>query len=210
MHAQQSEQKFPTTFQYQLVDNEMLVFLRPWGSQDYNQKFLEEVSHYLTSAIADLEVTTPFDFSENLTSLTNKLKVALLIAHDYFYKVENRTQYSIGFEFTIFFQKKNELSWISLGRFDLYQVENETVQLISSVGSDLDFRQSVLLPVDLLGVEKDIALRCGSIQITPGLKISVFSIYGQSNLVTKGEHQEQVLVPEDGQASYWSAQIELE
>lgn len=213
IYLQQSKnQKFPTTYAYRLLEGDLLVFLRPWGSQDYNQKFLDEISHYLSSALADVDVTSPFDFEDHLTTLTNKLKIALLIAHDFFYKVENRTTYSVGFEAALLFRSKNEVAWACVGRFDLYEVTNQHMRSITITGSDLDVHQNVLLPLDLLGLEKNFSLRCGSLQIKPDVKLMAVSIYGPSNILPNSfaQNSNASFTDLNDLTSLWSAQIELE
>lgn len=211
-HLKQSKtHKFPTTYVYSLLDGDLLIFLRPWGSQDYNQKFLDEVTHYLSSAAADIDVTTPFDFDEHLTSMTNRLKVALLIAHDFFFKVENKTIYGVGFEVTLLFKSKTELAWATVGRFDLYESSHQQIRVLSVLGSDIDTQQNVLLPLELLGVEKDFSLRCGSIQIQSQMQLSVASVFGPTNILD--HHFTQIdqshTIQSGDMTSLWSAQIEL-
>ena len=77
-----------------LLDDQLILVLRSWGSSDYNQKFIDEVKHYLSSTQADIEVTTPFDYQENLSGLANRTRVSLLLAHDLFYKSENKNEKS--------------------------------------------------------------------------------------------------------------------
>ena len=154
--------KMPTTTVQQLLDNNLIIFLRSWGSHDYDQKFTQEVMHFLSTAQADIEVTSPFDYLENLSSLANKVRISLLLAHDYFYKLENKNSFSIGFEVALFISDKSEIAWATVGRFNVHKITNQTSQIISACGTDRD--RQVLLPVDLLGVEKDFELRCGSVR----------------------------------------------
>ncbi len=159
--SHQGAVNMPTTTAQQLLDSNLIIFLRSWGSQDYDQKFTQEVMHFLSTAQADIEVTSPFDYLENLSSLANKVRISLLLAHDYFYKIENKNSFSIGFEVAVFMSTKNEIAWATVGRFDLLNITNQSTQLLSACGTDRD--RHVLLPVDLLGVEKDFELRCGSV-----------------------------------------------
>lgn len=185
---------------YNLLDGQLLVLLRPWGSSDYNQKFLDEVTHYLSSTQADLEVTTPFDYQENLSGLANRTRVALLLAHDLFFKTENRSEYSVGFEAIILFSSKQELAWSCVGRFAVDKVSDQGVTHILKHGSDLD--SEVLLPVQLIGVEREIDISSGSLAFTPGSRVVVSSAFNNELNIRAGQTTES-LVDAAGDGSYW-------
>ena len=121
-------QKLAATNVFTLLDNKLILILRTWGSSEHNQKFVDEVVHYLSSTQADIEVTTPFDYQENLSSLANRTRVALLLAHDYFYRSENKNEYLIGFEATVLFKSKNEIAWSSVGRFEIGKIIGTTLR----------------------------------------------------------------------------------
>ena len=124
------QQKLAATETHKLLDDQLIVFLRSWGSSDYNQRFIDEVTHYMSSAQADIEVTTPFDYLESLSSLANRTRVSLLLAHDLFYKNENKSEYLVGFEAAVMFRQKTELAWSSVGRFAVDKVMPQGVNRI--------------------------------------------------------------------------------
>ncbi|MBC7466258.1 MAG: hypothetical protein H7256_09715 [Bdellovibrio sp.] len=199
----------PATQVYSLLDNQLLIFVRSWGSQDYNQKFVDEIMHFLSTAQADIEVTSPFDFVENLTSLANKVRISILLAHDYFYKSENKNSFSVGFETAILMRHKKELAWGTVGRFDVHQLNSEKVNLISASGTDRD--QHVLLPIDLVGVEKDVDMRLGSIRLN-GEKLLLSSAY-KTNLQFKFDRNSKdwdLSGAGNDQATYWFSKITLD
>ncbi|MBC7421662.1 MAG: hypothetical protein H7328_13115 [Bdellovibrio sp.] len=203
--TQQTKIKLPATQVYQLLDNQLTIFLRPWGSQDYNQKVIDEISHYLSSAQADIDVTSPFDFHENLTSLANKTRIALLLAHDYFYKSENATEFNVGFEATIFFQLKNELAWSSVGRFGLKKIQKEKVSTLYESGSDLD--SETLLPVQLIGIEKEIEIQSGSLVFEKKLQLLLYSSFNGELNVTDTQRSQVKIETKDNDATYWYSLI---
>lgn len=189
---------------YHLLDNQLILILRPWGSSEYNQKFVDEVTHYISSTQADLEVTTPFDYHEGLTSLANRTRVALLLAHDLFCKNDNKNDYSVGFEATILFRAKNELAWSSVGRFSLHKVTGNSVNRILHSGTDLDVE--TLLPVQLIGVERDMDMMSGSILLTEDSKLVVSSSYNCDVAVEINENGDSK-VNVSGVGSYWFAEV---
>lgn len=202
----QSETRLGQTNILKLLDDQLILILRSWGSSDYNQKFIDEVSHYLSSTQADLEVTTPFDYQENLSSLANRTRVSLLLVHDLFYKSENKNEYSVGFEATILFKSKNELAWSSVGRFAIDKVTPYTLNTYLKNGSDLDIE--TLLPVQLIGVEREIDITSGSIAISENSKIVVSSTYNCSislNSESKSDNNLIDVSPSGG--SYWYSVI---
>lgn len=197
---------------FHLLDNQLLVLLRPWGSSDYNQKFLDEIAHYLSSTQADLEVTTPFDYQENLSALANRTRVALLLAHDLFYKHENKSEYSVGFEAMVLFTQRNELAWSTVGRFALDKVTGGpdaagapgAVNHLLQSGSDLD--HEILLPAQLIGLEREIDIVSGSLVFDERTRLVVSSVFG-CELQIRPEESSEALVDAAGGGAYWFAVV---
>ncbi len=208
IQSQQGPHKFPTTSSYKLLDDQLLVFLRPWGSQDYNQKFIDEVTHFLSAAQADIEITSPFDFLENLTPLANKVRISLLLAHDHFYKVENKTSFSVGFEAAVLIRNRNEIAWGTVGRFDIYKSSDTKCTVLSASGSDQD--GTILLPIELLGVEKDLDLRAGSI-VVKSEEIIVASAYGRAlHLAQNSSDKTWSVDSQSSDLTYWLSKVKSE
>ena len=206
--SQQGPSKIPATTIHQFLDGHLILFLRAWGSQDFNQKFTDEVTRFLSTSQADIEITSPFENLESLTSLANKVRISLLLAHDYFYKVENKTSYSVGFEAAILISNKQELAWGAVGRFDIYKMDKSGPHLLSGSGSDQD--SAVLLPVDIVGVEKDFNLRCGSCHLRDE-EIFVASLFGTAMVLKpKQDHSGWEPNIENPAATYWISRIKSE
>lgn len=165
----------PGTTTMSLLDNELIIIMRSWGSSEHNQKFIDEIVHYLSSTQADLEVTTPFDYQENLSALANRTRVSLLLAHDYFYRNENKNEYLIGFEATVLFKSKNEVAWSSVGRFQIGKIVEQRICSFVDNGSDLDCE--ILLPVQLIGIEREIDISSGSMGLQSGEKVVISSVF---------------------------------
>lgn len=201
-------QKMPPTQLYSLLDDQLLIFVRSWASQDYNQKFVDEIMHYLSTAQADIEITSPFDFQENLSTLTNKIRISLLLAHDYFYKTENKSSFSVGFETLVVMRHKQEIAWGSVGRFDIYSLKDNQINLISAVGTDRD--QDVLLPIELIGVEKDVDIRLGSLRVD-GQQLVASSLYKtQQHQFKFDSDANEDMIDSANQGSYWFSRIALD
>jgi len=131
----------------------------------------------MSSVEADLEVTSPFEYSENLTTLANKVKISMLLANDNIYNTDNKEIYQHGAEVAILFQKDSEVSWASVGRFSLEaQKEDRKIKLFDS-GSRFD--DTILLPVNLIGIIKNPDVISGSISTKKLQQIEIKSVFGQ-------------------------------
>jgi len=199
--SSQNNLKMPATQVYHLLDNQMTLVVRAWGSQEFNQKLIDEISFYLSSAQADLDVTSPFDFRENLSSLANKTRISLLLAHDFFYKSQNKSEFSVGFETTVFFQSKNELAWSSVGRFSFKRIKDLYLQTLFDSGSSLD--EQILLPVELLGVEKEVEINSGSMYLEPQSQLLLASVYGGDLVFDSASGGKTHLQAANDSTTYW-------
>lgn len=202
-------QRFTATNVLNLLDDQLILILRAWGSSEYNQRFTDEVTHYLASTQADLEVTTPFDYQENLSALANRTRTSLLLAHDLFYKTENKNEFTVGFEATILFKSKNELAWSSVGRFAIEKVIDKTIRTFVKNGSDLD--AEVLLPVQLVGVEREIDISSGSMVLNAEDKVIISSTYKcDIKLNNNAKSVDSLIDVENSNGVYWFSVITSE
>ena len=206
--SSQQKLKMPLTQVYHLLDGQMALVVRAWGSQEHNQKLIDEVSHYMSSAQADLDVTSPFDFKENLSSLANKTRIALLLAQDFFYKTQNKNDFTVGFEIAVLFQLKNELAWSSVGRFSLKKIQNSYMQTLFDNGTDRD--AETLLPVELLGVEKEVEMTSGSLLLSAQTQLLLTSVYGGDLAFESLTSQQTSLMPNNNTMSYWYSLINVD
>lgn len=199
--SSQQKLKMPTTQVYHMLDDQMTLVVRAWGSQEHNQKLMDEVSHFMSSAQADLDVTSPFDFRENLSNLANKTRISLLLAHDLFYKTENKNDFAVGFEVAVLFRIKNELAWSSVGRFSMQKINSTYFQTLYASGSDRD--DETLLPTELLGAEKEVEINSGSMLINAHTHILLSSVCGGELLFKANNDSQASIVPSNNSMTYW-------
>ncbi len=199
--SSQQKLKMPTTQVYHMLDDQMTLLVRAWGSQEQNQKLIDEITHFMSSAQADLDVTSPFDFRENLSNLANKTRISLLLAHDLFYKTENKNDFAVGFEVAVFFRIKNELAWSSVGRFSLKKINSSYLQTLYASGSDRD--DDTLLPTDLLGAEKEVEINSGSMLISAHTHVLISSVYGGDLLFESKNDSQASIIPSNSSMTYW-------
>lgn len=170
-------QKFPQTHVHSLLNDNLLVCIRLWSGPEVEQKAVDEILRYLSAADADLEVTTPFDYIESLSSLSNKVRVALLLANEALY-VDNKEKYSQGFEIAICYKHNKEISLGSVGRFAFMAHKKDKKFLMFESGGFLD--DLVLLPTDLLGVEREVDIKCISVSTRDLSSIQISSNFDQN------------------------------
>lgn len=180
--------KFPQTQVVSLLNDKLILFVRSWNGPDAVQKVVDEVNHYLSSADADMEVTTPFEFVENLSHYANKVRIAMMLANEVLYITENTERYSQGFEVALVYRNQRELVWSAIGRFQIIAHNTSQVFPLSDGGRFLD--GEVLLPVALLGIGRDPDLRCGSLSIKDLNKIEIKSSYADDSSWWHAEIQE--------------------
>lgn len=179
--AASGRQKMPNTQVVSLMNDRLLIIIRSWNGPEINQKVIDEISHYVSAAEADLEVTSPFEYSENLTPYANKVKVALLLANDAVYHTDNREVYQHGAEVAIFFHKNNEIAWASIGRFSISALKAEQILKIYDSGGRFD--DEILLPVDLIGLHRNPEVNAGSISVKKLDTLEIKSVFGQHESV---------------------------
>ena len=175
--------KFPQTQIYTLLDQQLFIFLRSWNGIDSNQKVIDEIDHFLSAANADLEVTTPFEFFGNASSLANKVRIAVLLANDAIYKAENKDKYLHGYEIAIVFKNHQEIAWSTVGRFEIAATKNQKKISISNAGQFLD--DQILLPVALLGLNREPVVLTGSISVKNLEELQIESCFDQQSTFWK-------------------------
>ena len=170
-------QKMPNTQIATFLNDRLIIFIRSWNGPEVSQKIIDEVNHYMSSVEDDVEVNSSFGYAENLTMLTNKVKIAMLLENDNIYNTDNKEVYQHGAEVAIIFQKDSEVSWASIGRFSLEaQKEDRKLKLFDSGGR---FDDVVLLPVNLLGLIRNPEILAGSISTKKLQQIEIKSVFGQ-------------------------------
>ncbi len=167
--------KLPQTQVYEFLDDQLLIFLRSWNGTDSNQKVIDEITHFLSAANADLEVTTPFEYKQSLSSLANKVRISILLANDLIFKTDNKEQLYLGYELAVIFKNHNELAWANIGRFEISAKKMDNEFQLCYGGQFLD--DQILLPVGLLGLDRDPSINAGSISVKNVDQVQIVSNY---------------------------------
>ena len=162
-------------------EKDLLVIVRPWNNSDHLKVVIEEVSQYLSATQADLELTTPFQYVEGLSTLANKLRISTLLANDRLFKAENREIYSCGFEMVLLYKKHIELAWLAIGGFEIEAEFSDFKKIICANGDILDSNN--LLPPHLLGVDRTPVLQAGSISNVDLQSLRIKSYFNKNDTI---------------------------
>lgn len=171
----------PSTSITDYFEKDLLVIVRPWNNSDHLKVVIEEVSQYLSATQADLELTTPFQFLEGLSTLANKLRISALLANDRLFKAENREFYTCGFEMVLLYKKNTELAWLAIGGFELQAEFNDFTKIICANGDVLDANN--LLPPHLLGVDRSPVMQAGSVSIQNLKALEIKSYFNKNDTI---------------------------
>ena len=171
----------PGTSITDFFEKDLLVIVRPWNNSDHLKVVIEEVSQYLSATQADLELTTPFQFVEGLSTLANKLRISALLANDRLFKAENRETYACGFEMVLLYKKNTELAWLAIGGFEFEAEFKDYKKIICSNGDVLE--SCNLLPPHLLGVDRTPVLQAGSVNIKDLTSLKIKSYFNKNDTI---------------------------
>lgn len=145
-----------------LSGDKTVIVATSWTQQEHAQKVIHEVTQYLDSSFADVEVTSPFEYLPQLAKPANNLRIALLIANDILYRVENRSEFTAAVEVSILHQAQNQIFYAQVGQPQIFLQRGDfSVQPIS-VSVDL---KSPPLPKDLLGFDLRPQIQMGQFEV---------------------------------------------
>jgi hypothetical protein len=163
-----SHQFRPRPVVHQESDQSLILIATSWGQAEASQRVVENSLKYIQAARSDLEVTSPFEFLPQLTAEANALRVSALLSNDFLYRTDNKTEYNSVVEFVGLSFKDHHLSWVQVGFPNLYFKKRNGALEPISVSHDLSFeleQPEHPLPLNALGIERDVQLSSGSIQV---------------------------------------------
>lgn len=212
----------PKPLVYQQDDGGLIVIATSWGKAEHAQRALDEVVKYVSSAQADVEVTSPFDFLSVLTDEVNYLRTALLITNDLLYRGENKSEYFSGVEILALFKRGPQIAWAHVGNPSvLLQRQGQRLQPLSiglDLSSELSPANSILppLPAQLLGLEPTCHVQCGHTRVNEGDQIvllgsptiatELWTDVGTADMGTLTQR----MIQEAPEAPFWLGLVDLE
>lgn len=184
-----------------------------WGRPEDADRAQEVVFNYVSSSLADVEVTSPFELHLHLTKEANVLRIGTLLANDELFRTENKIEWQSGVEMVSFIVKKNQISWAQIGAPSVQLIDvNGKVNPLSVV---FDYSKSYslscnsILPENLLGIERNCKLDCGDSFFQNSSKIvfatnSFHRVNGEINV----ENLSRQLVLNSEVSSHWIGMLD--
>jgi len=169
-----SDLKLPHTQVTMYLNDQLILAIRSWTGTDHVQTIADEITRFLSAADAELEVTTPFDYLESLSTLANKVRVALLLANDAIY-TQNKEKYLFGFEVAVCYKNQKEIVVASMGRFAVQYAKKQKVYSVYKAPGLMD--ELTLLPANLMGVDKNPQIECCSFSTQELAQVELSTIY---------------------------------
>lgn len=159
----------------------LLIVATPWGSRQSAKKAIQIMSEFFMSAKGDKEVTSPFPWLTCLSPTANVLRTGVMLANDYLYREENRSEYQAGIEILVAATNNRELSFIQLGHPQVF-LDRQDLPLFT-VGSltdlPLDYSQSKEqfppLPSSLLGIHSTASLNVKTLRFNENDRLILLS-----------------------------------
>lgn len=153
-------------------DEKTVIVATSWTIQEHAQKVISEVTQFLDSSFADVEVTSPFEYLPQLSKISNSLRIALLIANDVIYRVENRSELTAAVEVCILHKYQNQIFYAQVGQPQIFlQSADQSLQPVTA-GVDL---RSPPLPRDLLGLEIRPQIQMGQFEVSSEDRVVLLS-----------------------------------
>ena len=136
-----------------------------WGRPEDADRAQEVVLNYVSSSLADVEITSPFELHLHLSKEANVLRIGTLLANDDLFRTTNKVEWQAGVEIVSFIIKKNQISWAQIGApaLQLVDVNNKIYALNVATEYSKSFSSTIqsILPENLLGIERNCKLDCG-------------------------------------------------
>jgi hypothetical protein len=157
----------PSTEIYVHESEKIILAGTPWGSNDALKCFNDNIKEFLSAAIGDQEVTSPFARLPSLSSAENNLRSALLIANEFAFQKCNKESYASGAEALVLHFHGQEVAWVQVGQPNLLLFrEGKLYPLQVALDLSCDFKSSSPIPSKLVGLERawDLEVRSLALQ----------------------------------------------
>jgi hypothetical protein len=190
---------------YAEPDGSLLVITTSWGETELAHRVNEDIAKYVQAAMADVEVTSPFEFLTCFSDETNYLRVALLIANDSVYRGDNRGEYLGAIETLVIFRRDNKIAYAQVGAPNL---------MIQKDGNQCE--SLAPMPQSLLGVDPTVNIRCGDFRVEDNDRLIVYSgafwpesLWAPTHTDEDLRHLTQKIVQQSPDSPFWLGLIAL-
>lgn len=156
-------------------DFKLLLAATPWGSPQASETAFGEVEQYLSAALQDSEVTTPFEKFEFYQARVNELRISMMLANEKIYRTLNREEYISALEITILHFHHQTLNWCSVGNHQLSLLREGELESIAVQSS----ANTCGFPDVMLGLYHQCLPRSGSLVLKPKDRLFLQSSGGE-------------------------------
>jgi hypothetical protein len=207
---------------YAEPDGSLLVITTSWGETELAHRVNEDIAKYVQAAMADVEVTSPFEFLTCFSDETNYLRVALLIANDSVYRGDNRGEYLGAIETLVILRRDNKIAYAQVGAPNL-MIQKDGMGLApiavsyeSSHELGNQFESLAPMPQSLLGVDPTVNIRCGDFRVEDNDRLIVYSgafwpesLWAPTHTDEDLRHLTQKIVQQSPDSPFWLGLIAL-
>lgn len=154
-------------------DDAFVAVGTPWGEREVVNETLLHLRDLVLSSQGDLDITSPFEKVESLSSLGNQMKTAFRLTNEKILNEQNNGEYTVGMEVFAASKDHNLFVWGSLGSYHLLLNRAGSPLYLLDTHHDLTFelgKNSPLcppLPCTLLGLHPTLQIPIQSLRLQP-------------------------------------------
>lgn len=152
-------------------EGSLILVSTSWGEPGAAAVVNEEITKYVQAALADVEVTSPYEFISSLTDEANYLRVATLIINERLYRSDNRNEYVAGVETLALFKKDSQLAYVKVGgpHMLIQKAPGDVLPVLTSLNLNRQVSDGLNLvaplPQELLGADLHVNLQAGHFRV---------------------------------------------
>ncbi len=209
----------PKTLLHEGLNGRLLIAATPWGSPEPLKDFFETIEGFLSAALADADSTSPYGLLDCVDTLTNQLRVSILLANERFYRSVNSVEYFSGIEMIMIMKNNQQISWARVGGIGMV-IQNShqklnTICMSSSLEMEFNRERALpQLPIDTVGLNSSCNLQFGSFLLQESDQILLFSgvdvlraLFCEGSFKIDLNQVTQKIIQQDANSSFWLAHV---
>ena len=149
--------KYPTPIHYINDEEKLAIVCIPWGNKESADKAINIIKEYFLSAKTDIESTSPFPLSPDMSLSANHLRIAVMLANSALAKEDNADEYTCGIEIIAVCLNDREVNVASVGG-PSFLCKKRGKDLVTytnhhHLGHEHPSSKKYPLPKDLIGIQ---------------------------------------------------------
>ena len=202
--------------------NNLLLCITAWGKENIISRVTESIKSYITLANEDSEVTMLYSRKENLHTMGNTLRMAVIMASEKIYNEFNKEEYTCGFEIFAAVQDGPQWIYVSCGQPSLV-IKRKNLGIVPlNQSTDLNVltqKSSIQdpLPNALLGLGQHPPIQYGNIRLKKSDQLALISrsylpnsFYKLNNEQFNMEDVALTLAKDNQEVPFWLAFINMD